>query len=377
VTLTTAGSVRDLVGYFLKLGATGFGGPVALVGYMQRDLVHARQWFTDGEFSDGLALAQISPGPLAAQLATYLGWLRGGALGATLVTVAFVAPPFAMVLVLSALYVEVGELPWLQRAFAGVGAGVVCLLGRSAFVLTRSMLGRDALLWSIAMVNAAAVLFFQRESILLLLACGAAVLAVRAPRTPAPARLLVAPWLLLGLFGGVALSESAQLLVFFTQAGAAVFGSGLAIVPFLYAGVVEQREWLTEPQFLDAVAVSMITPGPVVIIATFIGYLVAGLTGAVAAAVGVFLPAYLIVLALAPRFTQLARNRRVRAFTIGVTAATTGAIAGAAALLSMRLLGDARTVLIALAVTLALLLRLRVPEPLLIIGAGVLGLIAF
>lgn len=366
--------LRGLVGYFLRLGTTGFGGPVALVGYMQRDLVTLRQWFTESEFSDGLALAQVSPGPLAAQLATYLGWLRGGSVGATLVSIAFVTPPFLMVLVLSVLYVQVGELPWLQRAFAGVGAGVVCLLGRSAFALTRSMLQRDPLLWLIAAVNAAAVLFFQRESILLLLACGGAVLAVRTVRQPATARMLVAPWLLAGLLGGVAWPQVAQLLGFFAHAGAAVFGSGLAIVPFLYAGVVEQRQWLTEAQFLDAVAVSMITPGPVVIIATFIGYLVAGVAGAVAAAVGVFLPAYLIVLVAAPRYARLARTAHIREFTSGVTAATTGAIAGAAALLSLRMVADVRTLLIAAVVTAALLLRIRVPEPLLIVGAGLLGI---
>jgi chromate transporter len=367
-------SLRGLVGYFLQLGATGFGGPVALVGYMQRDLVQTRRWFTEGEFSEGLALAQISPGPLAAQLATYLGWLRGGAVSATLVSLAFVAPPFVMVLVLSVLYVQAGELPWLQRAFAGVGAGVVCLLCRSALTLSRSMLQRDGLLWCLAAVNAAAVLFFQRESILLLLACGAAVLARRGVRRSAAARMVIAPWLLVGLFGGAAWPLAIQLLAFFTLAGAAVFGSGLAIVPFLYAGVVEQRHWLTESQFVDAVAVSMITPGPVVIIAAFIGYLVAGVTGATAAALGVFLPAYLIVLALAPRFAQLARTPRIAEFTTGLTSATTGAIAGAAALLSLRLLVDARAVVIALIVTVALVLRLRVPEPLLIIGAGGLGI---
>jgi chromate transporter len=374
--VTVAVSRRGLVAYFLKLGATGFGGPVALVGYMQRDLVQTRRWFTEGEFSEGLALAQISPGPLAAQLATYLGWLRGGAVGATLVSSAFVAPPFAMVLVLSVLYVQGDDLPWLQRAFGGVGAGVVCLLCRSAFTLTRSMLQRDRLLWCLAAVNAAAVLVFQRESILLLIACGAAVLAVRRRvRQSAAARMFVAPWLLIGLFGSAAWPLAAQLLAFFALAGAAVFGSGLAIVPFLYAGVVEQRHWLTESQFLDAVAVSMITPGPVVIIAAFIGYLVAGVTGATAAAVGVFLPAYLIVLALAPRFAKLTRDPRIAEFTTGLTAATTGAIAGAAALLSLRLLVDARAVALALAVTVALVFRLRVPEPLLILGAGVLGII--
>jgi chromate transporter len=341
---------------------------------MQRDLVERRRWFTESEFSDGLALSQISPGPLAAQLAMYLGWLRSGSLGATLVGAAFVTPPFLMVFALSVAYVHAGELPWLRQAFAGVGAGVVCILARSALKLGRSMLQRDGLLWVIAGVNGAAVFVFQRESIVLLLISGATVAAARAAGKLLPVPVVVPPLLMGGVFTGGALPQLGELFAFFAQAGVAVFGSGLAIIPFLYAGVVQQRDWLTEAQFVDAIAVSMVTPGPIVITATFIGFIVAATPGAIVAAIGVFLPAYIIVLAVAPRFASVVRNESVRLFTRGVTAATTGAIGGAAALLSLRMLTDIRTVVIAGVVLFVLVLRMRLPEPVLIVGAGALGI---
>ena len=366
-------STLALARYFLGLGATGFGGPVALVGYMQRDLVERRAWFTEGEFADGLALAQVSPGPLAAQLAMYLGWRRGGVGGATLTAVAFVAPPFAMVLAIAVLYVRAGELAWLRDAFVGVGAGVVCILARSTVKLARLTLYRERLLWAIAAVNAGAVLALQRESVPLLAASGAAVLAARSAWRPTPL-LAAAPWLATYASAPLAGAGALELFVFFAQAGAAVFGSGLAIVPFLYTGLVEQRHWLTERQFLDAIAVSMITPGPVVITATFIGYLVGGVLGACVAALGVFLPAYLVVLLVAPRFAAIVGNARVRHVVAGVTAGATGAIAGAAILLSSRVLTDARGLAIAAVVLVALLSRTKLPEPLLIAGAGLLGI---
>ena len=364
-----------LTRYFVELGTTGFGGPVALVGYMQRDLVERRRWFTEEEFSEGLAVSQISPGPLAAQLAMYLGWLQGGVTGATLVSVAFVAPPFIMVIALSVLYVRTGEISWLRDAFLGIGAGVVCILGRSALKLGHAMLQRDRFLWGIAALNAAGVLVFQRESMLLLMMSGLALLVARSVHKPAPALMIAPVWMLLATAALTSFPPVVELFLYFAQAGAAVFGSGLAIIPFLYAGVVEQRHWLTEPQFLDAIAVSMVTPGPVVITATFIGYLVAGFAGGVSAALGVFLPAYLIVLIVAPRFATVVRNPRIRLFTTGITAATTGAIAGAAALLSVRMVTDLRTLAIAALVLLAMLTRVRVPEPLLIVFAGCLGVL--
>jgi chromate transporter len=359
--------------YFLRLGATGFGGPVALVGYMQRDLVEERGWISAEEFANGVALAQMAPGPLAAQLAMYLGWVRGRAWGATLCGTAFVLAPFLIVLALAAGYAAAGELPWIRRAFVGVGAAVICVVARSALKLSKLTLAKNASLWVIALANAAAVLAWQRESVTLLLLSGMALLAWRHSFSVAGAAGLIPPITMRAAPAVFAYSKMATLFIFFAKAGAAVFGSGLAIIPFLYTGAVQQYGWLTEQQFLDAIAVSMITPGPVVITATFIGYLVAGAPGGTIAALGVFLPPYIIVLLVAPRFGDVLRNPRIRTLVDGITAAATGAIIGAALLLGYRMLSSVTAVGIAGVVLVLMLTRVRVPEPALIISAGIVS----
>lgn len=356
-----------LAGYFLRLGATGFGGPIVLVEHMRRDLVEERGWITAEEYRDGLALAQLAPGPLAAQLAIYLGWLRGGAGAATLVGLAFIAPSLAMVLALSALYVRLGGIPWMASAFYGVGAAVIAIIARSAFRFARGTLGRDRLLWAIAAVNALTTAWTRTELLWVFLLGGAAVMAARGVRVRLPALVLAPAALLSG--AGI----HAQLLIFFSKASLVVFGSGLAVVPFLYGGVVEQYGWLNDRQFLDAVAVSMLTPGPVVITVAFIGYLVAGPAGALVAAAGMFIPVWLVVLALAPHFQRLRRRAWVGAFVDGVTASAAGAIAGAAWVLGTRAITDPTTALIG-GVGLLLLQR-RVPEPALILAGGAAGLL--
>jgi chromate transporter len=362
--------------YFLRLGTFGFGGPIALAGHMQRDLVEERRWISRQDYLEGLALAQLMPGPLAAQLAMYLGWIRARAPGATLVAVAFILPSWVMVLALSALYVRYGGLPWMQGAFYGIGAAVIAIIARSALKLVRMTLRADRLLWAVFAVMAVVTAVTASEIAWLFLASGVLVLLVRAPpRGRAAAAAVLPPWLLTGLAGPATLPAVGSLFVYFATAGAFVFGSGLAIIPFLHGGVVDQLHWLTERQFLDAVAVAMITPGPVVITVGFIGYLVAGVGGAVAAAVGVFLPCYLLVVIPAPYYRRFARNPQIRAFVSGVTAAATGAIAGAALVLGRRAVVDLPTLAI-FAGTLAMVTWARkVPEPLVIAAAGVAGVL--
>ncbi|HKW39828.1 MAG TPA: chromate efflux transporter [Gemmatimonadales bacterium] len=372
-------SLRAFLLYFLRLGTLGFGGPIALAGHMQQDLVEQRGWISAQEYKEGLALAQLAPGPLAAQLAMYLGWVRGRGLGATLVALAFVGPSFLMVLVLSALYVRFGGLPWIQGVFYGIGASVIAIIARSVLKLVRMTLGRDPVLWPLFTISALVTAWTESEIIWVFLLCGLVAMLLRgqqtAPATPALAFLPATPGLATGLGGAASVSVLWKILAYFAGAGLFVFGSGLAIVPFLYGGVVRQFHWLTERQFIDAVAVSMITPGPVVITVAFIGYLVAGLAGAILAAIGVFLPVYLVVVLVAPHFHRVAKSRQVKAFVDGVTAAATGAIAGAAVILGRRSLLDASTILIALA-TLGLLLAPRkVPEPVVIFAAGAVGLL--
>ena len=297
----------QLIGYALKLGTVGFGGPVALVGYMQRDLVESRRWISEADFKEGLTLAQLMPGPLAAQLAMYLGYVHYRILGATLVGLAFIIPSFLMVVALGAAYVKYGGLTWMQAVFYGVGAAVIGIIAISAYKLTAKNIGKDKLLWGIYLVSAAITVITQSESVWLFLGAGVLVWLIKAP----PRR-----WFSGGSVNGFAAlampiatgavdtainwPQLAQIGAFFAKAGAFVFGSGLAIVPFLYSGVVKEYQWLNDRQFVDAVAVAMITPGPVVITVGFIGYLIAGLPGATMAALGTFLPCYLFTIIPAP-----------------------------------------------------------------------------
>ena len=367
-------SLVRFVGYFLRLGTFGFGGPIALAGHMQQDLVDDRHWISKQDYVEGLALAQLAPGPLAAQLAIYLGYVRNGILGATAVAVAFVLPSFLMVLALSAAYVRYGGLSWMQAIFYGIGASVIAIIARSAYKLTKLTLGKDKLLWGIFAVLAVTTAWTSREIVWLFLVAGVVALLIKAMPTKAQVET-VRPSI--GLFMLPTLSGATGLFgifLYFAKAGLFVFGSGLAVVPFLYGGVVQEHHWLTERQFVDAVAVAMITPGPVVITVAFIGYLVAGISGATAAAVGIFFPVYLVVVLLAPSYKRWAKNPQLNAFVRGVTAAATGAIAGAVIVLARRSIYDVATLMIAV-VTFGVLIRWKVPEPILIACAAAAGLL--
>ncbi len=360
-------STPALLRYFLYLGSLGFGGPIALVGYMQRDLVERRHWFTREEYLKALALSQLAPGPLAAQVAICLGFIHSRVRGATLVGLTFILPSFLMTVAIGWLYVRFGGLPWMQAVFYGISAAVIAIIVRAGYKLARLTLGRARLLWAIFAVMAVVTAWTESEILTLFVLCGVVALVVQAPpaflrRTQSACVSVVTPALL------------AEILWFFIKAGAFVFGSGLAIVPFLYGGVVQQHHWLTDKQFLDAVAVAMLTPGPVVITVAFIGYLVASFPGAVAAAVGVFLPVYLFVVVPYPWFDRFSANPQVKAVVSGVTAAASGAIAGACFVLARRALVDLPTVVIGL-VALAITWRFRLPEPVLIAAAGVAGVL--
>ncbi len=376
---TPSCSLSDLGRYFLWLGTTGFGGPIALVGFMQRDLVEERRWFSVEEYREGLALAQLAPGPLAAQLAMYLGWARGGALGAAIVGLAFVLPSFVMVLALAVGYIHFGGLAWMQGAFYGIGAAVIAIIARSAVKLTRLTLGGDALLWGLFAAAALVTAWTESETVWVFLGAGVLTMLVRAlpwaRASSATALALLPPGLFAGLSGSAPQETLWRIGWYFTEAGAFVFGSGLAIVPFLHGGVVREFGWLNDRQFLDAVAVAMITPGPVVITVGFIGYLVAGPAGAVVAALATFLPCYLFTVIPAPHFKRWSRNVAVRAFVDGVTAAATGAIAGAAYVLGRRAVVDLATLAIAASVLGVAWRFRRVPEPLLIVVAGLIGVL--
>ena len=376
-----------LTGYFAKLGTIGFGGPVALVGFMHRDLVEQRRWITEDTYKLSLALAQIMPGPLAAQTAIAIGYFEGGILGATLVGLSFVLPSFLMVVAISMAYVAYGGLWWMQALFYAIGATVIAIIAIAAYKLSRSTNKVDPVLWAIFAVLTVVTVWAQAELAEFFIIAGLVTLFVRAWPGWKRGLLIALSGAALGLFiwlieawvrqaGTTAGSRDVlvQILLFFTKAGAFVFGSGLAIVPFLQQGVVQQFGWLNEHQFLDAVAVAMITPGPVVITVAFIGFLVAGLAGSIMASIGIFLPVYLFTIIPAPWFKRHRDNPQLKAFVNGATAAATGAITGAVIVLGARAITDLPTAVIAL-ISLGVLWRFKISEPILVTISGLVGLI--
>ena len=372
-------SIRQLLLYFLRLGTFGFGGPVALVGYMRRDLVDTKSWITDDDYKEGLALAQLAPGPLAAQLAIYLGYVHYRILGATLAGIAFVLPSFSMVVALGWLYVHFGGLLWMQSVFYGVGACVIGIIAMSAYKLTNKTIGKDWLLRGIYVTAAALTIITKSENVFFFIGAGILVWMVKSPPKILMMRenlkSITFPLIGLMIVGTTIISDKlVNIFLFFGKAGTFVFGSGLAIVPFLYSGVVKEFGWLNEHQFIDAVAVAMITPGPVVITVGFIGYLVAGLPGACVAALATFLPCYVFTVVPAPYFKKYGKLPSIKAFVDGVTAAAIGAITGAVVILGQKSLIDLPTIVIAI-ITVGLLLKYKkLQEPYIIIAAAIVGL---
>ena len=376
-----------LVNYFLKLGTIGFGGPAALVGFMHRDLVERRHWITEDTYKLSLALAQIMPGPLAAQTAIAIGYFEGGVLGAPLVGLGFILPSCLRVVAISLAYVAYGGLWWMQALFYAIGATVIAIIAIAAYKLARSTNKRNPLLWAIFVVLTVVTVWAQTELAEFFILAGLLALVFQAwpgwragmPMVLGAVALGVVVGLMEAWLGKAGTGSNtghvlAEILLFFTKAGAFVFGSGLAIVPFLHQGVVQQFGWLNEHQFLDAVAVAMITPGPVVITVAFIGFLVAGFAGAVMASIGIFLPVYIFTIVPAPWFKRHRDNPQLKAFVDGATAAATGAITGAVIVLGARAITDIPTAIIAL-VSLAVLWRFKIGEPIIVTISGLIGLI--
>jgi chromate transporter len=381
-TTTPSYTLWQMILYMLRLGGLGFGGPIALVGYMHRDLVEGRKWISEADYKEGLALAQLAPGPLAAQLGIYMGYVHYRIVGATLAGLAFVMPSFLMVVALGWAYVRFGGLAWMQAVFYGVGAAVIGIIAMSAKKLTAKSIGKDKLLWAIYLLLAGVTIVTESEMAWLFIAAGVLVWLLRAPPGWLPkgglhaiglAQLPAAP----AVFAALDIPLLTQIGVFFIKAGAFVFGSGLAIVPFLYGGVVTGHHWLTDKQFVDAVAVAMITPGPVVITVGFIGYLVAGLAGATVAALATFIPCYLFTVIPAPYFKKYGKLPGMLAFVDGITAAAIGAIAGSVVVIARRSIIDIPTGLIAVA-TVALLWKFKkLQEPVVVAAAAAVGLFVY
>src|SRR5215470_3635413 len=371
--------LREIVIYFLRLGTLGFGGPVALVGLMEKELVQDRQWLTREEMRNAVAVSQTLPGPLAIQVGIFIAYLRGGFWGAWAGGWAFILPNFLIVAALGALYVRFEGLSWMAAIFYGVSPAVIALILHSTYRLAKLGM-EDWLQWVIAAVCFVVTIALQAEvAVMFILAGTAGILyygSLFRGRTPPTLALAAVPT----AAGSVAPPATAKtlgaLLAFFLKAGSLTFGSGLVIVPFLEKGLVQQTGWLDERQFLVAVAIGMMSPGPVVITATFVGALVAGFWGSLVATVGIFLPSFLFVLIVAPILIRNRANRNVQGFVKGAYAAAIGTILGACVLLGKIAIGDWLTVLVAL-LSLVVLFRWNVNNPALVAVAAVIGLIAF
>ncbi|HXA21795.1 MAG TPA: chromate efflux transporter [Acetobacteraceae bacterium] len=379
-----SGSMVELAVYFLRLGTLGFGGPVALCGLMEKDLVQERGWLTKGEMRDAIAVSQSMPGPLAIQVGIFISYMRGGFWGAWVGGWAFILPNFLIVAALGALYVHFGGLSWMTAIFYGVSPAVIALIVHSCWRLGKLGM-EDWFQWAVAGVSFLVTVVLQAEVAILFIAAGVfgilyyGSLFGRSP--PAAMAAFAAP---LGAAGTVAIGTSqtaslsllAKLGAFFLKAGSLTFGSGLVIVPFLEQGLVKDTHWLNPREFLVAVAIGMLSPGPVVITATFVGYLVAGFWGSLVATVGIFLPSFLMVLIVAPILMRHRNNANVQGFVKGAFAAAIGTILGACVLLGKIAIGDWLTALIAI-VCLAVLFRFKVSNPLMIGATAIVGLIAF
>jgi chromate transporter len=374
-TPVSQGRIGEVVPYFLRLGLLGFGGPVALVGQMERELVADRKWLTKEQMREAIAVCQSLPGPLAIQVGIYISYLRVGFWGAWAGGWAFILPNFIIVAALGALYVHLGDLPAVTAVFYGVSPAVIALILHSCYRLAKLGM-EDRLQWALAVTCFFVTVVLQAEVALLFIGAGLVGILYygsffrRLPPAAAPA--LAAP-VLAPLTSG---STIGKLLLFFLKAGSLTFGSGLVIVPFLQQGLVQEYGWLDERQFLIAVAVGMISPGPVVITATFVGYLVAGFWGSLVSTIGIFLPSFLLVLVAAPILARHRGNANVQGFIKGAYAAAIGTILGACVLLGRIAIGDWLTVAIGVA-SLVVLFRWKVSNPLLIAATAFVGLIAF
>lgn len=377
-------TLKKLAIYFLKLGYSGFGGPVALVNYMHRDLVEEKKWISEDEYKEGLALSQLAPGPMASQLSIYLGYVHYGIWGATLCGVLFVIPSFIMVLLLGITYKLYGGLTWMQAVFYGVGAAVIGIIVMSSYKLTIKSVGKinsesfkkNWLLWIFYSAGILITVITETESLTLFIATGLIYMLMKSPpdwiRKPKTINTL-----LIGIVGfwTYDIGTLGKIAWFFTKAGAFVFGSGLAIVPFLHSGVVSEYHWLNEKEFVDAVAVAMITPGPVVITVAFIGYLVNGVMGACVAALATFLPCYLFTIACAPYFKKYGNNKSIKSFVEGITASVIGSLVGAVVIIGTRSITDITTAIIAILSIVALIYIKKIQEPYIILISAIIGVI--
>lgn len=377
MTTPPRGRLGELARLFLRLGATAFGGPAAHVAMMHTEVVHRRGWIDEQRFLDLLGATSLIPGPNSTELAIHLGYTRARWRGMLLAGACFIAPAMAIVLIIAWAYVRYGTSPAAEGLLIGIEPVVVVIITMALVRLGRAATKRSASPLVVAAAAAGLYLGGVNELVIILgigLGTGAARAALR---SPGRLGMLVPP----GLFAlplGVRAIEATQvgldrLFLLFVKFGAVVYGSGYVLFAFLRGDLVERLGWITERQLVDALAIGQVTPGPVFTSATFIGYLLNGLPGALVATAGIFLPSFVFVAALGPLVDLARRSKWAREVLDGVNAAALGLMAGVLVQLGQRALVDRPTVVIALAASLALV-RLRVHEAWVLLAGAAIGL---
>jgi len=363
----------ELALFFLRLGTTAFGGPAAHIAIMEDELVRRRRWLSRERFLDLLGASNLIPGPSSSEVAIHIGYLCAGWRGLLIAGCCFILPAAMMVTGLGWLYLHFGKLPAMAGVLYGIKPVVIAVVLQALWSLGRTAV-KTMFLGFVAVLSLLLYVFGLHPLLLLLLAGGiACVPALRASRVS----LSVLPFATIG--GGILASTASfslsSLFLVFLKLGATVFGSGYVLLAFLRADLVTHRGWLTDAQLVDAVAVGQVTPGPVFTTATFIGFILGGIRGAVVATVGIFLPAFLLVAVSGPLVPRIRKSRIVGAFLDGVNVASLALMAAVSWQLGRVSLVDTATVLLA-AASLIALVRFRVNSAWLVLLGATIGLMA-
>ena len=377
--------LKDLSGLFLKLGAIGFGGPQAHIAMINDEAVEQRGWLDADEFSDGLAVCEMLPGPASTQMGIYTGYIYAGWLGALVAGLAFITPAFFIVVALSWVYFKFQQVPQLIALFFGLSPVMIAIILGFCYKLSRKSI-QNWIGITIAVIAFLASTFSNLSTLVLFLLAGLLGIGLYGPKSlqfnsVAPLGLLAI--LQPSFWGTERLSEYGwPLFTFFLQVGTLIFGGGLVIIPLLEFEVVERLGWLSTADFINGVAIGQLSPGPVVLTAAFVGYKMAGFFGALISAIGIFTPSFLFIMLAAPVLVRLRQNTWVQAFLKGIKPAVVGAIMAAAIPLGQTAFGRETWALSILAVVIAIasliaIIRFKLTAWKLILGGAVVGLIGY
>jgi chromate transporter len=374
--LASRSQILQIAGLFLRLGITAFGGPAAHISIFHDEVVERRKWLTDQEFLDLLGATNLIPGPNSTEMAIHIGFVRAGWIGLVLAGTCFILPAMLIVIGLSWLYVQYGNLPQARWIMYGIQPVVIAIIIQALFGLGRKAIKGIllALIGSLSLI----LYFLNINPILILLIGGVlALLAKQAVHIRHHIRSIFPYFLSLNLIPLLSSQLYSSWILFFTflKIGAVLYGSGYVLFAFLYAEFVEKLGWLTQQQLIDAIAIGQVTPGPVFTSATFIGYILGGLSGAVIATVGIFLPSFIFVAMSNPLIPKIRNSLWAGSFLDGVNVASLGLMAGVTWLLGRGSFPDLITAAIGV-ISLVLLLKFKINSTWLILGGLLIGLAA-